>query len=88
MRQTSPEKPCETTALLDSAAARLVKIKHVVLLHGLLFGAEREYSNDSTCVMTPQVCVMCLKRVMAVHQVQTVEPAISIKTNLLQLFSP
>ena len=26
MRQTSPEKPCETTALLDSAAARLVKI--------------------------------------------------------------
>ena len=26
MRQTSPEKPCETTALLDLAATRLVKI--------------------------------------------------------------
>ena len=26
MRQSSPEEPCETTPLLDSAAARLVKI--------------------------------------------------------------
>ena len=40
----------------------------------MLFGAEREAGMSGKRIMTPNlVCVLCLKRVMAV-QVYTVEP--------------